>query len=900
MTSLLLLAVPSPLGSAALAATLTVDPDDSSAYESVALALEDAEDGDTISVVAGWFEDCLVIEELQVEIVGAGAGSTVLDGDGDCDPLVRLDDGAAVTFSELTLTNEGQPAISAEDSTLLLDAVTVEESGDASSYYYGGAAIILEGSDLTVTDSSFDANEGYYGGHLHVGDRSSATLSGSSFTDGYAVYGGAFYVDGLSELHTEDLTVSGSEAWYYGGAVYITGHSAWTGSGDAFTDNTTVGGYYYNYGGAVYAGEFAALELSGSTFEANTAAYGGAIFLTGYGSLDLSELTLAGNEATYSGGALYAASGSAVTDSGSAWTDNHAGSYAGAAQIYDNSRMDVTGSRFEGNETLGAGGALYYNSGSSGTVDGADFTDNVAGESAGALRVYAADETFVVRDSTFTDNIAETHYGGAIDAQIDVDLVVESSTFEGNLAGTYGGAITAWYDSALTVSDSSFESNHSLGANSGAITFYSYYSGTFDEDLVISGSRFVGNTAAYDSGAVYAGYARSVVIEDSWFEENEGSQVSAEDYNAEGGALYLYANTDVSVHRSTFCGNSAGSGGAAYVYYNTTDTWTNNIFVGNVALRGGSLMHYYVTETSQVNNTFAGNVARDVGAVEYFIYGALEFVNNAVVDSGTASAVDIYDSTSASASRLEYDGFYGNDGGEATGAWSPAEEFEGHVFEDPLFVDWTDDGDCSNDDLRLGQGSPFRDAGDPEILDGDGTRSDIGAYGGPEAEAQDFDGDGYSTASDCDDFDAEVNPGATEVCNDIDDDCNGIIDGEDSVDLGTWYTDADGDGWGDEDSAEEACEAPEGTVAEGGDCDDSDATVYPGAEDIPGDDIDQDCDGEDASEGGGDAGGGSGGPGGKPDDADLSACGCAATGAPARAAWLLVLPALVMLRRRRA
>ena len=59
---------------------------------------------------------------------------------------------------------------------------------------------------------------------------------------------------------------------------------------------------------------------------------------------------------------------------------------------------------------------------------------------------------------------------------------------------------------------------------------------------------------------------------------------------------------------------------------------------------------------------------------------------------------------------------------------------------------------------------------------------------------------------------------------------------------GTWYADADGDGYGDPDAGVEACEAPDGQVADATDCDDGDDTVHPGADEDC-DEVDRDCDG---------------------------------------------------------
>ena len=107
-------------------------------------------------------------------------------------------------------------------------------------------------------------------------------------------------------------------------------------------------------------------------------------------------------------------------------------------------------------------------------------------------------------------------------------------------------------------------------------------------------------------------------------------------------------------------------------------------------------------------------------------------------------------------------------------------------------------------------------------------------------EPVDADGDGYPEEEDCDDEDASVNPGAEEACDDIDNDCDGEID-EDLKSI--WYLDADGDGFGNDVTATEACDAPSDYVLEAGDCDDADVNSYPEAPERC-DEADNDCDGD--------------------------------------------------------
>jgi len=99
---------------------------------------------------------------------------------------------------------------------------------------------------------------------------------------------------------------------------------------------------------------------------------------------------------------------------------------------------------------------------------------------------------------------------------------------------------------------------------------------------------------------------------------------------------------------------------------------------------------------------------------------------------------------------------------------------------------------------------------------------------------------------DCDDADGAVNPGADESCTGVDDDCDGLVDDADDSVTGrpSWYTDQDGDGWGDPSDAVELCEQPESRVPDGGDCDDADPAVNPEAEERCDGVVDDDCDGE--------------------------------------------------------
>ena len=171
-----------------------------------------------------------------------------------------------------------------------------------------------------------------------------------------------------------------------------------------------------------------------------------------------------------------------------------------------------------------------------------------------------------------------------------------------------------------------------------------------------------------------------------------------------------------------------------------------------------------------------------------------------------------------------------------------------------------DNTDCDDDNLTIFPGAA-------EICDGVDDDCDglIDAEDGSLIDGLtgfiDGDGDGYgdtpdqsivcelpsgvvSVDGDCDDGDAGIFPGAVELCDEIDNDCDGLVDDLDAdlVPNATWYLDLDQDGYGSNASTVDACLAPSGYCDNPDDCDDTDPAVYPGAPERP-NGADDDCNG---------------------------------------------------------
>lgn len=127
----------------------------------------------------------------------------------------------------------------------------------------------------------------------------------------------------------------------------------------------------------------------------------------------------------------------------------------------------------------------------------------------------------------------------------------------------------------------------------------------------------------------------------------------------------------------------------------------------------------------------------------------------------------------------------------------------------------------------------------------------------------DMDGDGFGTEKkifdydcseslptgyalkygDCNDRNKYINPDVAETCNGIDDNCDGLIDPENSDDCNKYYSDKDEDGFGDNSSKCLCVSEKEFSTLESGDCDDNNRKVYPGIKESC-NEIDDNCNGE--------------------------------------------------------
>ncbi len=591
-------------------------------------------------------------------------------------------------------------------------------------------------------------------------------------------------------------------------------------------------------GAYVHDGSSLRLEDVEISDSGDSTLYGSGVYVDG-STLELSGGGISGNTAR-EGAAIYATNSSSVDIEGATIEDNTVVTNGAGIDVQWYSTLSVRDSLIVGNEAAtNGGGVLLY------AADAATFSDTV-----------------------IQDNVAGA-YGGGLEVEWYADVTLERVQVTGNTAVDSGGGLSFYYYLSASITDSEISGNQA-GGSGGGVMFYP--ADTSSYDLNISGSDIVDNVAGADGGGVYAGWARQVHVQDSRLWRNSAGE------SGTGGGILVYVAEDNLLLRNDFCANTAGTGGGASIQWATLDAWRNNVFTGNLATFGGGGHRYVDYDSETLHNSFLGNSASSWGGAYYGSYAYSPFEHNLVADTVAGTGIYADDATTYANSPVSWSAWSHNEVVDGGGYFYVADGSDGNiVVDDAGLVSWSTKLDCEDVDARLVADSLLRDAGDPDgATDLDGSVADIGAYGGPDAPVEDHDGDGVDTTADCLDVDASVYPGATETCNGRDEDCNGVAD-NDAIDAGTWYVDADDDGFGGE--AVSGCEQPEGTVAEGGDCDDADPDAYPGAEEVLDDGVDQDCDGADATtvgdtgDGGAEGDGGSAGDGGGDTGSDGGAMG---------------------------
>lgn len=383
----------------------------------------------------------------------------------------------------------------------------------------------------------------------------------------------------------------------------------------------------------------------------------------------------------------------------------------------------------EGDPEAGARVPLAASPGSSGlraTGEGALTLRRVALRGGAARRggCLEAEVGELILDDTEWSGCSADENGGAV-AVTSPSIAAHGSRFVGNAAGRSGGAL--FLDgpaeaTVITVADCTFRNNRA-DVGGGLIVAVATV------DTLITRSRFVANSAVRRGSAV-AGYLGGRIVGNR-FDRNYGG--------FEGGAVSGNAGWYLSeVAQNVFVENRA------------VGVWDTSGPIAHDCCRPAAALDLNPADATIRNNLFLRNTSeaeprsgsRGEGAV-WTSDGQQRVVNNTFVDNA-----GLFAHLWGEGIEIRNNIFAGGEGESGAGGWSSygdgptidwcnawmAPPYGGdavigpnNIFRDPLFVA------PERDDYRLARGSPCIDAGDPatDHRDADGSRNDIGAFGGP-------------------------------------------------------------------------------------------------------------------------------------------------------------------------
>ncbi len=541
----------------------------------------------------------------------------------------------------------------------------------------------------------------------------------------------------------------------------------------------------------------------------------------------------------------------------------------GCIQVLNATNLTITNSTLQNCTvaTTGAtdvkGGALYFTGVAAGmTLTNVSMINNLAErtldntadlQAAGAAIYFLTDDPAGdanITDSTFSSNTTFNEYGeveAAVDlasSSSDFDIFINNSTFDLNTTSSndnqaYGGSLRLVQFQTAEIINSTI-SNSTLNAAtiaSGAGIYFSNVS----HKIEIRNTTISGNSAQGEVLSTGGGLANDDIA----------------------GDLYLSFVTITGNTSGTETAANSQGGGMSVV---TPTTIINSIFADNTVLgvdpNGPDCNSVAITSLGHNVITDPSNCAALDGTDDVLVAGSL----NALADNGgstfthdfevgydanDAADADCLDALgvevttdqrgaprtrgSCDVGAYELGTFYDDDDGDGFAGTSSS------FFFDNAFV--TDD-DCNDAEAGINPDAPeicddFDNDCDDEIDEdfadkGDACSNGLGLCESPGQMVCNGAGDG----TECD---AVAGDSADEVCDDLDNDCDGETDEASAIDASTWYLDFDGDGFGVPDDTQLACSQPADYTDNTDDCNDDDSTANPSATEVC-DGADNDCD----------------------------------------------------------
>lgn len=468
-----------------------------------------------------------------------------------------------------------------------------------------------------------------------------------------------------------------------------------TGASDVIIDGfTIVGGRNTPGTGANVYCSLSDLTLRDSVLSGGSAYNGG-----GLGASDCTGLvennTFENNTVTWKGGGAYI-KGDALAFQGNTLRTNEAVNKGGG--LYVDGDSEVRGNTFETNHAEYGGAAMV--TWGYGTIAENTVVFNTSSDDGAGLYIDHGDP--IVEDNLFEDNNTDGEGGG-----MRVKLgspTIRNNTFNRNHADYRGGAMKVSHDD-VTMTGNTYTDN-TAWVTAGGVLMY-------ESASLVTNETYIHNVADHGGGmAIINGWA-DITLEDVTFEGNEAD---------EGGHLYIdlpWQSTNL--RRVSFLGGTADDGGAVWAV-DTDIRFENVLFDGNEASDSGGALYLDLVTGEVLNSVVIGNDAPEGSGATVLDSPNVDVINTVFRQNTSGAAFEVAAGAVPDVTYCDFNGNTSNFSGMGNVVGS-----NGNIGALPSFVSE------ANGNFALRTTSALVNTGDPAISDTNGTRSDIGLFGGPEA-----------------------------------------------------------------------------------------------------------------------------------------------------------------------
>lgn len=601
--------------------------------------------GDTINVAAGTYLSQRPSITKAVNIVGAGAATTIINASAtQAAPastvtvnIPNASPNKAVTISGVTITGGWAPSFGGGGIAHFSGNLTVTDSvvtGNTA----GGVANTVGGGGIFALGQVFGTTTPLTLTRVTVSNNKTVLFGATAFP------GGGIYTTGSTTITDSTITgntATGATAAALGGGVYVNRLVA-SDNGVLTVGNTSITSNTSAFGGGVTVAPASTANVTGGSISSNTAISGGGLYVLGVGNLvpNVSgSASLAGTTVS-----LNTANGGAILNGG------NGGGIFSSGTLNVSAGATLSGNRALATSTAGSaatgwGGAIYMGPVAAGdkpvatindsTLSGGGQTANalVGGGIAQAGNVFNAANTtpavLTASRDTFSGNVAAFGAG----AYLGAVATVNESTITGNVAnnssgiggGLYIAKVPAAGASPAVIVDStdvtlnSAATGAGIGVNSSStLTLRNGSSVDHNNAAVFGGGLFNAgattvtdshvdlNTSGFQGGGVWNG---SSVVADLPSVSATNSTVDGNSAASAGGGVIVAARASLTTNGGSISSNLATAAGGVYVAELGTATLDLTTISDNTAngSSGGGLLNSGTTSISR--SLIAGNEA---------------------------------------------------------------------------------------------------------------------------------------------------------------------------------------------------------------------------------------------------------------------------------------------------